>query len=117
MLDCEAASRLIIPAFRVAVARKLVLDYGISQSKAADMVGVKQASVSKYLKSGKSDRVSKMAGYIHLNGLELGIAEMAVSGQAKVSILKAIERASSDPELVTRLLSSKELQKLKKSKS
>lgn len=117
MLDCEAASRLIIPAFRVAVARKLVLDYGISQSKAADLVGVKQASVSKYMKSGKSDRVSRMAQFIHSNGLELGIAEMAVSGHAKVSILKAIERASSDPELVRLLLSSKELQILKKSKS
>ncbi len=116
MLDCEAASRLIIPAFRVAVARKLVLDYGITQSKAAGLVGVRQASVSKYIKSGKSDRVAKMAGYIHRNGLELGIAEMAISGYEKVSVLKAIERASSDPELIQRLLSTKELQLLKKSK-
>ncbi|MDE1865453.1 MAG: hypothetical protein KGH94_02330 [Candidatus Micrarchaeota archaeon] len=117
MLDCEAASKLIIPAFRVAVAKKLVLDYGITQSKAASMVGVKQASVSKYLKSRKSDGVSKVAGYIHSNGLELGIAEMAASGSEKVSVLRAIERASSDPELIRNLLSTRELQLLKKSKS
>jgi predicted transcriptional regulator len=114
MLDCEAASKLIIPAFRVAVARKLVLDYGISQSKAASIVGVKQASVSKYLKTGKSDRVSKMADFIHTNELEMGIVEMAASGYEKVSIVKAIERASSDPHLVRNLLSTKELQLLKK---
>lgn len=114
MLDCEAASKLIIPAFRVAVARKLVQDYGISQSKAASLVGVKQASVSKYLKSGKSDRVSEMADFIHSNKLEMGIVEMAASGYEKVSIVKAIERASSDPHLVRNLLSTKELQLLKK---
>lgn len=116
MLDCEAASKLIIPAFRVAVAKKLVMDYGISQSKAASLVGVRQASVSKYLKAGKSDRVSEMAQFIHTNGLEMGIVQMAASGYEKVSIIKAIERASSDPHLVRNLLSTKELQLLKKSK-
>jgi len=112
MLDCEAASRLLIPAFRVSVARKLVFDYGISQSRAATLLGVKQASISKYLKAkaGKSDNVSRMASYISTNGLDHGILEMALKGSEKESILRALEMASSDPLLTGRLLSSKGVQ-------
>lgn len=114
MLDCEAAGKLIIPAFRVAVARRLVVDYGISQGKAASLLGASQASISKYIKSGKSDRVSQMAHYISSNGMDRSILEMALKGSEKESIMRALERASTEPQLVRRLLSSKELHKLDK---
>lgn len=117
MLDCEAASKVIVPAFRVAIARKLVKDYGLTQSRAAAIIGVRQASISSYLSAPKADRVKMTADYISSKGLDVGIVKMALSGTRKAAISMALEKASTDPYLLRHVLSSKALQIMKKSPS
>ena len=116
MLDCEAASRLTIPAFRVAVAKRLVNEYGLSQSRAAALLGVRQASISKYLSSSPRDGIGTTASYISSKGLEEGLVRMALSGAKKAAISSSLERAATEPHLVRHVLSTKGLQLLKKSK-
>jgi len=115
MLDCEAASRLTIPAFRIAVARKLVHDYGLSQGRVAALIGIKQASVSNYLSLRQSPRTEALASYITSKGLEGRLVKMALAGAQKPAIFKALERAASDPSLARVALSTKGLQLMKKS--
>jgi len=116
MLDCERTSRLTVPAFRVAVARKLVNEYGLSQSRAAAIVGVRQASVSKYLSSSHSDAIGVTADYISSKSLDEKLVRMALSGTAKPVISAALEKAATDPYLLRHLLSTKAMQLVKKSK-
>ncbi len=117
MLDCEATSRLIVPAFRVAMARRLVNDYGLSQNRAALIIGVKQASVSKYLSSSQSDSLGMAADYISSHHLEEKLVKMALTGTQKASISSALEKAATDPYLLRHVLSTKRLQLLKKTTS
>ncbi len=110
MLDCEAASRLTIPAFRIAVARRLVLEHGFSQSRVAALLGVKQASVSNYLSSRQSARTERLASYLSSKGLEKRLVKMALSGSKKSDISAALEKEAADPVLARRALSTKGLQ-------
>ncbi len=49
---CEIAVKYVWPAFRNLVARRLVVEYNLSQVEVAKLLGVTQAAVSYYL-SGK----------------------------------------------------------------
>jgi predicted transcriptional regulator len=115
MLECEATSRLIVPAFRLAIARKLVKEYGLTQSRAAALMGVRQASISNYLSSPQADRLVKTANYITSKGLDSKLAKMALSGTGKTAVSAALEKAATDPYLLRHVLSSKALQIMKKS--
>ena len=49
---CEIAVKYVWPAFRNLVAKRLVIEYNLSQVEVAKLLGVTQAAVSYYL-SGK----------------------------------------------------------------
>lgn len=117
MQDCEAASRTIIPAFRVALARRLVRERGLSQSRAAALMGIRQASVSNYLSASGSTGTARLATYIYSKGLDQGLVRIALSGAGKSAISSALEKAAADPHLVRRILSTKGLQLAKKTTS
>src|ERR1035438_882492 len=117
MLDCEATSRLIVPAFRVAIAKKLIKNYGLTQTRAAALIGVRQASISNYLSSHQAEAIGRTANYIASKGLDEGIIKMALSGSGKAGISAALEKAATDPYLLRHVLSSKALQIVKKSPS
>ena len=117
MLNCESASRTVIPAFRIAVARRLVREYGFSQSKVASVMGVRQASVSNYLSILKSAKTERLASYISYKRADDRVVRLVLSGAGKQAILAALERAAADPKLVRGALSAKGLQLTKKSKS
>lgn len=116
MLDCETASRLTVPAFRVAVAKKLVREYGLSQNRAAALMGVRQASVSKYLSSSHSDAIGVAADYITSRSLDEKLVRMALSGTPKIALSAALEKAATEPYLLRHILSTKGMQIVKKSK-
>jgi transcriptional regulator with XRE-family HTH domain len=100
----------------MAVARRLVKQYGLSQSRAAALMGVRQASVSSYLSASStpSDRVEKTAAYIASKGLEERLVKMALAGTTRPAISAALEKAATDPYLLRHVLSTKALQLLKK---
>lgn len=48
LLPCEVAVKSVIPAIRSAIARELTQNYGLKQTKVAELLGVTQTAVSKY---------------------------------------------------------------------
>ena len=48
---CEVMAKDVIPAFRALLARKLVVEYGFTQTQVANVLGVSQASINYYLTS------------------------------------------------------------------
>jgi len=51
--------RLIIPSIRVEVAKKLIREYGLSQTEVADRLKVTRAAVSQYLKGVRGEHEIK----------------------------------------------------------
>jgi len=48
-LPCEVAVKSVVPAIRALLARELTETYGMKQGEAADLLGITQTAVSKYL--------------------------------------------------------------------
>ena len=53
---CELVVRFVLPAFRSLVARELIERHNLSQTAAADRLGMTQAAVSYYLDSKRGDK-------------------------------------------------------------
>ncbi|MFP3985601.1 MAG: transcriptional regulator [Candidatus Bathyarchaeia archaeon] len=47
-LPCEIAVKSVVPAIRALLAKELTETYGLKQEKAADLLGITQAAISKY---------------------------------------------------------------------
>lgn len=75
--------RIIVPAMRVAVAKKL-RERGMRQAEIAKRLGVAQAAVSKYLNRGYSERIAILERRIAQNKLDSRIVELALSGDKRV---------------------------------
>lgn len=74
--------RIIVPAMRVAVAKKLS-EKGMSQVEIAKRLGVAQAAISKYLNGNYSKKISVLAVSITKHKLEHRIVELALAGNTK----------------------------------
>jgi len=77
---CEVASKYMLPALRVTIARKLIEDYGFTQMTAASKLGVTQSAMSKYMsrKRGKAQSVPEKLE-AHLDFLAKEIAGERIS--------------------------------------
>lgn len=58
-LRCEFSARYIIPALRLMIARKLIDEYGLTQSEVARLLGVTQPSISHYLNSKRGIKMER----------------------------------------------------------
>ncbi|KYH36987.1 MAG: transcriptional regulator [Candidatus Bathyarchaeota archaeon B23] len=76
---CEDVSRRILPVFRAMMARKLVGDYGFTQTEAASILGVSQPSINHYLTS-KRGRLETIRGMEELERLTDELAEKMARG-------------------------------------
>jgi len=54
---CELMVKTIIPCIRAVVARELVLNYGMTQVKVAEILGVTQGAVSQYVRGYRGSSV------------------------------------------------------------
>lgn len=90
-LPCEIVVREILPVLRAIIARELVEKHGYTQTRAAEALGVSQASISHYLalKRGKAAWVFSEAGEIAAKAAEAArmLAEESIDYQ---SILRQI---------------------------
>ena len=80
---CEIVALEILPAVRAMVARQLIENHGISQTQAAELLGISQPAVSQYkrdLRGFKSEIFKKNPG---LQKYVDGIAEKLATGQIK----------------------------------
>jgi len=76
---CETVSRRILPIFRALMARKLVDRYGLTQVKAAAILGVSQPSINHYLTS-KRGRIEPLKEMEALEQLTDELAEKVAKG-------------------------------------
>ncbi len=79
VFPCETISRKILPLFRALMARKLVDRYGLTQMKAASILGVSQPSINHYL-SSKRGRLESSEEMEQLERLTDELAEKAARG-------------------------------------
>jgi len=56
---CEVSARYVIPAIRLMIARKLIDEYGLTQSEVARLLGVTQPSISHYLNSKRGIKMAR----------------------------------------------------------
>ena len=56
-LPCERAVSAILPLIRAEIAKSLILDFNLTQIKAAKLLGLTQAAVSQYVTSKRGYRL------------------------------------------------------------
>ena len=56
---CEISAKYVIPAIRLMIARKLIDEYGLTQSEVARLLGVTQPSISHYLNSKRGIKMAR----------------------------------------------------------
>ncbi|MCD6479839.1 hypothetical protein J7L65_03530 [Candidatus Bathyarchaeota archaeon] len=79
IFPCETVSKRILPIFRALMARKLVDRYGLTQVKAAAILGVSQPSINHYLTS-KRGRLESLEEMEALERLTDELAEKVAKG-------------------------------------
>ncbi|MCS7125358.1 MAG: helix-turn-helix domain-containing protein [Aigarchaeota archaeon] len=56
-LPSEIEAKYVLPALRAFIAKKLILEKGYTQEKAAEAVGVTQAAISNYLRGTRGFKI------------------------------------------------------------
>ena len=58
LIPCEVAVKSLIPAIRSAIARKLIKTYRIKQIETANLLGITQTAVSKYVTNTRGTTIN-----------------------------------------------------------
>ncbi|RLI98037.1 MAG: hypothetical protein DRO99_01760 [Candidatus Aenigmatarchaeota archaeon] len=77
---CEVVALELLPAVRAMVARKLTGKYGISQRRAAYLLGVSQPAISQYRKDLRGYKSKLFKNNPKLSGMVDAMAECMASG-------------------------------------
>jgi len=89
LLPCEVAVKSLVPALRSAIAKELSQTYGLKQKDVANLIGVTQTAVSKYLR--------------YVRGTTIKIDEIEeVKPMLKEIVVSLFERSISRYELVAK---------------
>lgn len=56
---CESSTRYILPAIRAIIARRLIEEYGYTQSSVAKILGTTQAAISHYMNIKRGGRFTE----------------------------------------------------------
>ena len=81
----ERASKEIVPAARLAIAKALKERYNMTESNIAEILGVAQAAVSKYLNDKYSLSVEEMYKKIDMSKIDAYIERIAKGDEAKLT--------------------------------
>lgn len=93
ILPEELASKSVIPALRALIVKRLVEDHGMTQQEAAQLLGVTQPAVSKYLHEKRGAAI-RLIGIREIDQATTEIAEMVSSQKAKpIEVMSRIEAA------------------------
>jgi predicted transcriptional regulator len=93
ILPEELASKSVIPAIRALVVKRLVEEHGMTQQKAAKLLGVTQPAVSKYLHQKRGAAI-RLTGIKEIDRATGDIANMVSSRKVKqIEVMSKIEAA------------------------
>ena len=91
-MECNNITKLILPAIRINIAEQLGGRYKLNQKEIADILGVAQVAVSKYLNGNYSGSLKRTAGKIRASG----IVDSMVINAARSEKPKEVERIVND---------------------
>lgn len=80
----EKASKQIVPAARIAVARQLKSRYNMTESSIAQVLGVAQAAVSDYLNGNYSKLVENAVKKVDVEGVDRYIVQISKGNKVKL---------------------------------
>jgi uncharacterized protein len=93
ILPEELASKSVIPAIRALVVKRLIDEHGMTQQEAAQLLGVTQPAVSKYLHEKRGAAI-KLTGIKAIDEATDEIAELISSHKApQIEVMSRIEAA------------------------
>lgn len=78
---CEVIALEVLPAVRAMVARKLTINYGLSQKKAAEKLGVSQPAISQYKRDLRGYKTGLFRENPELLDMVNSIAKRIASGE------------------------------------
>jgi predicted transcriptional regulator len=58
LLPCEVGVRTVLPAVKALMARTIVEKHGLKEQQAADILGLSQSAVSRYINKGRGNLMS-----------------------------------------------------------
>jgi predicted transcriptional regulator len=83
MMPCESIVKVVLPAIRAGVIKKLYKDKKMSQVEIAEKLGITQAAVSKYLSGNYSKKLKELEKTEEIQENINNIYESIVSGKAR----------------------------------
>ena len=86
MNEYERASKKIVPAARIVIARQLKEKYNMTESHIAEILGVAQAAVSKYLNNKYSSPVGKLYKKIDTSKIDEYIDKIAKGDKLRLKM-------------------------------
>lgn len=94
LLPDEIASKSVIPAIRAMVVRRLVDEYGMTQQRAARLLGITQPAVSKYMHKKRGIAI-KLEGIANVDKEANKIAALLASGKTgQIQIMTRMNEVS-----------------------
>ena len=82
----ERASKEVVPAIRLAIAKELKEKYNMTESHIAEILGVAQAAVSKYLNNKHSSPVGAMYKKIDTSKIDMYIDKIAKGDKLRLKL-------------------------------
>jgi predicted transcriptional regulator len=80
----EKASKEVVPAVRLIIARELKIRYNMTESRIAETLGIAQAAVSKYLNGSYSERVGDTASKVDMEDVNRCIPKIVDGNKAEL---------------------------------
>jgi predicted transcriptional regulator len=96
----EKATKLTIPAVRIAVAITLSHDNQVTEAQIAKGLGIAQAAVSKYLTGNYSPDLEKLIDYIRQKKLERATVAAILAKKSDDEVSSSIEKAATEQNLI-----------------
>lgn len=78
---CEYVTSEVLPGVRALIAKKMIEDHGITQSKAADLLDMTQPAISHYIRDLRGMKVSPLKEHPELMEMIDSIAKRIMSGE------------------------------------
>ncbi|HVC58476.1 MAG TPA: helix-turn-helix domain-containing protein [Candidatus Acidoferrales bacterium] len=98
-LNCERAMGIIIPAIRISVSKRLKKE-GMTQSEISKKLGIRQATVSKYLAGKYSAKLKKAERLVDAKGLSASISKIINQGRSAQQVADAMDAMAFRKEIV-----------------
>ena len=88
MLPCEIVGKTILPAIKASLTKQLIEKYGMKQKEVAELLGISQSAVSKYL-AHKRGRIIKINTEDHIKQIFSEIITMLITEKKKKTDIKS----------------------------